>query len=136
MKKISFLLALFVLAALPSFAATKQVIVLNQTSNGTDVTYNVLFWYPITANLVTRTSGSLWVASGTSTGATTAEHTAIQNGSILEESGSVTVPVGTPIAAIQAILQQKWAKRNTQIAGQGTNQFYGNFWDGGIWSAQ
>jgi hypothetical protein len=116
--------------------ATKQVIVLSESSNGTDVNYTVLFWYPITLNPVSRSSGSVWAASGTSLGASSAENTAVLNGSIYEEVRSFTFPVGTPIAAIQSVLQQAWTKRNAQIAGQGGNQFYGSYFDGSVWSSQ
>lgn len=116
--------------------ATKQIIVLTQSTSETEVTYNVLFWFPITANPVSQANGSLWNASGTSAGATSAENTAIQNGSIKEEERSFDFPVGTPVAAIEAVLQQAWAKRNAQIAGQGANQFYGSYFDGSVWGAQ
>jgi hypothetical protein len=115
--------------------ANKQIIVLSQQSNGIQVNYNVLFWYPITLNPVTQTAGSAWVPSGTSAGASAAENSAIQAGTIREEGGSFSFPVGTPVAAIESVLQQAWAKRNAQIAGQGANQFYGSWYDGTQWSA-
>ena len=116
--------------------ATKQIIVLDQSSSELSVSYRVAFWYPITLNAVTQTAGSVWVASGTSLGASAAENTAIQTGTIREEVQNFSFPVGTPVSAIEAVLQQAWAKRNAQIAGQGANQFYGNFWDGVSWQFQ
>lgn len=139
MKRIAFLLVaiLVILAsAFPAFAATKQIIVLSQTSDGIQVSYNILFWYPISANPVPRANGSVWIASGTSIGATAAENTAIQNGSIFEEQRAFSFAVGTAVANIEAVLQQYWTKRNAQLAGQGGNQFYGSFWDGTVWSTQ
>ena len=115
--------------------ATKQIIVLSQGSNGTEVSYSVAFWYPITLNPVPQTAGSAWVPSGTSAGASTAENQAIQAGTIREEIQGFSFPVGTPVAAIEAVLQQAWAKRNAQIAGQGANQFYGSWFDGTAWGA-
>lgn len=113
--------------------ATKQIVVLDENSNGTEVFYRVAFWYPITASAVPQTAGSVWVPSGTSVGASAAENTAIQAGTIKEEVQSFSFPVGTPVAAIEAVLQQAWAKRNGQIAGQGANHFYGAFYDGAVW---
>src|SRR5205823_14960406 len=100
----------------------KQIIVLSQSTNGTEVNYNVAFWYPITLNPVPQTAGSVWVPSGTSLGASAAENASIQAGTIREEGGSFSFPIGTPISAIEAVLQASWAKRNAQISSQGANQ--------------
>jgi hypothetical protein len=115
--------------------ATKQIIVLSQSTNGTEVTYQVAFWFAITLNPVSQTAGSLWVPSGTSLGASVAENSAIQAGTVREESASFSFPIGTPISAIEAVLQAAWAKRNTQISSQGANQFYGSWFDGTVWGA-
>ena len=116
--------------------AAKQIIVLTEQTSETEVSYNVLFWFPITLNPVARTAGSTWTASGTSAGASAAENAAVQNGSIIEEQHSYSFPVGTLVSAIQAVLQAAWARRNAQIAGQGANQFYGAFFDGSAWGQQ
>lgn len=118
--------------------AAKEVIVLDESTTATTVTYQVLFWYPITKNPKPQagSAGSLWVASGTSAGATSAENTAIQNGTILEENTSFSFPVGIPVAAIESVLQQAWAERNAQINGQGANQYYGAYFNGTAWGAQ
>jgi hypothetical protein len=113
--------------------ATKQIIVLDESTSETQVSYRVAFWFPITVNPVPQTAGSAWVPSGTSLGASAAENTALQVGTIKEELQSFTFPVGTPVSAIEAVLQQAWAKRNAQIGGQGANQFYGSFFDGTSW---
>src|SRR5690349_14296269 len=113
--------------------ATKQIIVLDESTSETQVIYRAAFWFPLTFNPVSQTAGSVWVASGISVGASAAENLAIQNGTIKEETRDFSFPVGTPVAAIQAVLQQAWAKRNAQIGGQGANQFYGSFFDGTSW---
>lgn len=115
--------------------ATKQIIVLDENSNETEVNYRIAFWFSITLNAVSQTAGSVWVASGTSAGASAAENSAIQAGTIREEVRSFTFPVGSPVSAIEAILQQAWTKRNGQINGQGANQFYGAFFDGTSWGS-
>lgn len=114
--------------------AAKQIIVLTQQASESIVTYNVLFWLPVTSGIRTQTTGSSWVPNGTSAGAAAAENTAIQNGTVLEEAHSYQFAVGTPAATIEATLQQYWANRNTQINGIGQNKFYGFFWDGVAWS--
>ena len=91
--------------------ATKQIIVLSQSTSETEVNYNVLFWHPITKNPVAQTAGSVWVASGTSLGASTAENQAIQAGTIREEGHGFTFPVGLSVAAIEAFLQQAWTNQ-------------------------
>ena len=116
--------------------ATKQVIALSVSYTETEFTINFAFWFPITKNPVPQTAGSAWVPSGASAGASAAENQAIQAGTIREEGYSHTFPVGTPIAAIEAIVQQAWTERNAQINGQGANQFYGNFFDGVSWQFQ
>lgn len=131
-----FLVLLLLTVASVVHAATKEIIVLAQSSNGTTVIYNVLFWFPISTNPQTQSGGSSWTASGTSTGATTAENAAIQAGTIKEESQPFSFPVGTPVSAIESILQQAWTKRNAEIGGIGGNQFYGSFWDGSVWGSQ
>jgi hypothetical protein len=120
--------------------ATKRIIVLDEAINpgGTTVSYSTLFWFPIANQPKPQSgsSGSEWVASGTSAGATAAENTAIKNGTILEEANSFSFPVGTPVTAIESVLQQAWTERNAQINGQGANQYYGAYFDGSAWGAQ
>lgn len=114
--------------------AVKRVIVLTQSSSETEITYNGLFWIPVTSGIRTQTAGSLWVANGTSLGAAAAENTAIQNGTILEVPWSFQFPVGTPAATIEITLQQAWTNKNAQVNAVGPNQFYGFFYDGVAWA--
>src|SRR5277367_6269330 len=105
----------------------KEIIVLSQSSNGTQVNYNGLFWFAITSKAVPQTAGSAWVAeAGVSTGPSGAENTAIQNGSVKEEPWGYSFPVATPISAIEAFLQQAWTNRNAQLNGVGGYQYYGS----------
>jgi hypothetical protein len=128
MKKLLLLLAFFVLS-LPAFA-TKQIIVLGLTQNGTQITVQAAFWYPISVGALAQTSGSKWTA------ASTAENTAIQNGSILEEVQSFSFPVGTTTATIKDVLNKAWTQRNTALGGVGPNQYNGIFFDSvSGWSA-
>ena len=115
--------------------AVKRIIVLTQNSNETEISYSGLFWIPITSGVRIQTSGSNWSASGGSAGASTAENTAIQNGSIAEVAWGYSFPVGTSVGTIEAFLQQAWANKNAEINGIGPNQYYGSWWDGTTWSS-
>jgi hypothetical protein len=108
----------------------KQIVVLSQDSNGTEVSYTVALWFPITSGARVQTSGSVW------TGASAAENSAIQAGTVKEETVGRSFPVGTTAAAIKSVLQQMWTERNAQINGIGPNVFYGIFFDSVTgWSA-
>jgi hypothetical protein len=109
----------------------KQIIILEQVSNGTSVSINIAFWFPITSGVRAQTNGSIW------SGATAADNLAIQSGTVREEVHSFTFAIGTPPAAIKAVLQQMWTARNAQLNSTGPNQFYGIFYDPGAggWSA-
>jgi len=116
--------------------ATKQVIALDVSYSETEFTVRFAFWFAISKNPVPRANGSAWGASGTSAGASAAENSAIEAGTIVEELNSFNFPVGTPVSAIEAVVQQAWAERNAQLNGQGGNQFYGDYWDGTQWGFQ
>lgn len=125
--------ALLLLTA-SSFAATKRIVVLTQSSNGTEINVSGVMWFAISTGARPQTAGSLWIASGTSAGASTAENTAIQNGSIYEESFSRSFPIATPAATIETVVIQMWTDRNAQIGGNGANIYYGVWYDGASWS--
>jgi hypothetical protein len=128
LKKI-LLLAVFFLATLPAFAA-KQVVVQGVVQNGTQITVTAVFWYPITSGALARTAGSVW------TGASAAENTAIQNGTVLEEVQTFAFPVGATTATIKDVLNKAWTQRNTAIGGVGPNLYNGIFFDSvSGWSA-
>lgn len=128
MKKLLLFIALW-LFTLPAFAA-KQIVVLGQTQTATQITVNVVFWYPITTGALAKTSGSVWV------GASAAENTAIQAGTVLEEQQSFNFPVGATSVTIKDVLNKAWTQRNNALGGIGPNQFNGIFFDSiAGWSA-
>ena len=108
--------------ALPALAA-KQVIVLQQSTNGAQTCYKVANWYAITTGMQAQTSGSAW------SGASAAENTAIQNGSVLEEVQTTCFPVGQDVTSIKSVLLKNWAVRNSQINGIGPAQYQGVYYD-------
>jgi hypothetical protein len=110
----------------------KQVIVLgvNQTSLWTSV--NAAFWFPITQSGTAKAalSGSVWA------GASAAENTAIQTGTVVEEPQSFQFPTGLAVASIKDFLLTYWTRRNAQIGGVGANLYNGVFADSlAGWSA-
>ena len=120
-KKFILGIALFLLS-LPCFA-TKQMIVVHQATNGSQVCYSIANWYSITTGQQSQTNGSVW------SGASAAENTAIQNGSILEEVNTQCFPVGQDSTTIKALLLKFWTVRNGEIGGIGPAQFQGVFFD-------
>jgi hypothetical protein len=113
----------------------KKLVVLSQTTNGIMQNYSVAFWFPITSTPRPQTNGSVWIASGTSTGASAAESAAIQAGTVVEEVQAFSFPVGLVTSAIQSYLVQFWTNRNVQINGVGGNQYFGTSFDGVTWSS-
>ncbi|MDE2102348.1 MAG: hypothetical protein KGL39_34195 [Patescibacteria group bacterium] len=108
----------------------KQIIVLNKSISETEVSYEVLFWHPITSGMQSQTNGSQWA------GASTTENDAIKAGTVLEEAHSFSFPAGIAAANIEAVLQQAWSNRNGQLAGVGPAQYNGTYYDptGGGWA--
>lgn len=118
------LLALSLLfLTIPAFAA-KRLIVIKQSTSGSNVCYTVANWYAITSGIQTQSLGSSW------TGASAGETTAIQNGTILEEVNVTCFPVLQDVTSIKAVLVQQWTNRNAQIGGIGPAQYQGVYFDG------
>jgi hypothetical protein len=115
-------------------AANPQVIVLTESSNGINTTYSGVFWFPITSGVRPVSSGSAWMASGSSAGATQTQINAINAGTILEVPWSFTFPTGFSVASIQAFVQQAWVNANAQLNGVGPNLYYGYNWNGTSWA--
>lgn len=108
----------------------KQIIVLNRQISETDQIIEVVFWFSITQGAEAVTSNSLW------NGASSAENTAIQNGSVKEEAFTFTYPVSLAATNIKADLQQRWTNRNAEIGGIGPAVYYGIYLDNSTgWSA-
>lgn len=121
MKKLLFVTVLLFLS-LPAMAV-KRSVVIGQSTSGSNVCYRIANWYVITTGQQTQTAGSQW------SGASTAENTAIQNGSVLEEVNNQCFPVAQDVTSIKAVIVQFWTVRNSQIGGIGPAQFQGVFFD-------
>jgi hypothetical protein len=108
----------------------KEIVILGSSQNSLYTTVNAVCWFAITSGAKTQTNGSAWG------GASTAENTAIQAGTVLEEQNSFQFPTGLPTANMKAFLVQYWTNRNAQINGVGPG-LYQNVFDDSItgWSA-
>ena len=88
------------------------------------------YWFPITSGAKTQANGSAW------SGASAAENSAIEAGTVLEVSFIVNYPIGTPVATLKSLLQQDWANKNSALAGLGPAVDANVYYDGSTgWSA-
>lgn len=71
---------------------------------------------------------SAWV------GATTADNTALQNGSVSENVVVQRVPPGATLAQVQGFLQTQWQNYQTYINNFNPWNHYGSTWDGITWA--
>jgi hypothetical protein len=117
----------------------RQIIVL-ETRKAVDGVTNVtgVNWFAIAAaNARVPRNGYVSAASGL-TGAkaiTPAEQTALEDGSVREESFAVQLAASTTNAQIQAELVRRYTDRAAAIAAEPpTRQFYGASWDGSVWT--
>jgi hypothetical protein len=123
------LLVMFLLMLITPAFAVKRVIVINQRVSGDQVCYSTANWYAITSGQLAQSAGSAW------TGASPAENTAIQNGSVLEEVATSCFPVGQDVTTIKSLLVNKWTVRNSQLNGVGPGQYQGVYFDSALgWS--
>lgn len=108
----------------------KRIINLGAAIQGTNLIVSTVFWYPITTGAKPTSGVSQW------TGASTAENTALQAGTVLEEPNTFTFAMGTTGAVIEAQILLAWTNRNAQINGQGPGLFANVFNDSVTgWSA-
>jgi hypothetical protein len=108
----------------------KQIIILGAAADNIMLNVSCAFWFPISSGAKAQISGSVWA------GASGAENTAIQNGSVQEEQNTFSFPVGLAVANIKAFLLQYWTNRNARIAGVGQALYAGVYEDSVTsWSA-
>lgn len=132
-------LAVSLMLLLPTMAiAAVQVIVLNVQDAGSGrVAYNYLCWINAPNALPNPNFVSAWKALGVSTGPSVAQVTALQNGTVLEQPGSVTVSSATAIAAVENTIISDCNTRQAYISAiPGAGSFYGFTWNGVSWVQQ
>ena len=76
----------------------------------------------------TNTRKSAW------DGATAADNTNLQNGSVAEQVITQRVPPGTNISQIETYLQNVWTNYQNQITNNNPWVHYGSTWDGTTWN--
>lgn len=133
------LLAIFICTlAAQSILAAVQIVVLNVQDAGSNrITYNYLCWLNSPNPLPAPNFVSQWKALGASAGPTTAQVTALQNGTVVEQFASLTVSSSTLLSAVESTLTSDCASRQTyltNIPGQGI--YYGQTWNGTTWAQQ
>jgi len=108
----------------------KKIIIIGASVSPIIYNINVVFWYPITSGQKTTTGTSAWP------GASAAENTALQNGSVLEELQSFQFPIGMSTTNMKAQLDQYWTNRNANLNGIGPGLF-ANIYEDSVtgWSA-
>jgi hypothetical protein len=114
--------------------AAKQIITLEtNTADGGQISVRVAMWFPVTAGKELPRPDMLKSAwSGASAG----EMTALQTGTVVEETRTFNFPNSYTVTQIKAALVAAYATRATYLATlpfQG--QYYGIFYDGATWSA-
>jgi hypothetical protein len=129
--------ALMVLVPVASFAAV-QVVVLNVQDAGSGrVSYNYLCWLNAPNPLPNPSFVSAWKALGASAGPSAAQITALQNGTVIEQTGSVTVSSATAISSVENTLTSDCSTRQAYISNiPGAGSFYGFTWNGTAWVQQ
>jgi hypothetical protein len=112
----------------------KQIIVLEVTEQNNELIVSGVFWLPISTGALPQTNGSIWTAvSGVSAGASSAENTAIEAGTVKETPFTLNFPLGTPIATIQTTLLQAYTEAAASTSTQGPAQYYGTYYNGTSW---
>lgn len=120
-----------------SFAAV-QVIVLSVNDAGSNhVSYNYLCWLNSPNALPNPNFVSAWKALGSSAGPTTPQVTALQNGTVVEQSSSLVVSSATAITSVENTMISDCSTRQAYINGiPGQGIFYGQTWNGTTWVQQ
>ena len=108
-----------------------RVVILDQHPDDLN-TYNVILWADVPAARQSMyadpNAKSAW------SGATAADNTNLQNGSMSESHFSQRIPAGTALAQIENFLQNAWTNYQNQITNYNPWQRYGSTWDGTTWT--
>jgi len=107
-----------------------RVIILNSTLEDPN-TFQTVFWADVPTarqlHFADPNKKSAWPD------ATAADNQALQNGSVMEQTGTLRYQQGTGMAAIQAAMQQQWTDFQARVSNTNPWQRYGTTWDGNAW---
>lgn len=100
-------------------------------------TFTYVLWLTTLTPLPKAGAVSLWTATATSGGATTAQNNALAAGSFIELARSVTFPAAQAIADVQTYMQNDYSSTQAALAGNTQpGAFYGFIWNGSAWVQQ
>lgn len=109
----------------------RKIIVLNnQLQDNSTTLINYVFWLSVPAvNQKSNPSATSLVPDVTS-----AELTALQNGSVIEQTGSITASAGFIQSDVANILVRSYTQKQAVLTQQGSAKNYaGAYWDGTTW---
>lgn len=108
----------------------KQIIVMITEQSGIDLNVQVALWYPVTSGMKPGASASQW------SGASAAENSAIQAGTVIEEIKWFWFPAGIDTTTIKNTVAKHYANKNGIQNGVGPNIWFGVYDDSATgWSA-
>jgi hypothetical protein len=108
-----------------------NVIVLDQTAEDSN-TYNVVLWADVP--VARQTHYARAGATSAWSGATGADNTNLQNGSMAESVVTQRIPAGSTLPQIEGFLQNIWQQYQNSITTNNLWQRYGSTWDGTTWT--
>ncbi len=106
-----------------------QIVVLTQQTQQNYITINYLFWLSVPTAMQAyyaaqnSTIKSAWI------GASTAQTTALQNGSVLEVQGTLSFSSDTSVSTMGTALVTAFNTAQTNLNSSITLQYYGSFYD-------
>src|SRR6266516_819663 len=108
-----------------------RVIILEQPPDNASA-YKYVLWADVP--VVRRSFYANANAKSAWTGATTADNTALQDGSVAEEVSIQSVPIGTSLIQVENFLQARWQAFQDKITSSNPWLHYGSTWDGVTWT--
>ena len=109
----------------------KKIIILERLSTQNS-SFRVAYWADAPAARQTFYADPIKVSAWG--GASAAENTALQDGSVVERVETSSVEGQKTRAEVKTILEARWAGFQAEINAANPWNFYGSFWDGTIWT--
>lgn len=114
-----------------------KLAVLQVSAGQSTKTFSYVLWLTTLTPLPKAGATSIWIATATSAGATTAQNNALAAGSFIELARAVTFPSSQAIADVQTYMQNDYTSTQAALAGNTQpGAFYGAIWNGIAWGNQ
>lgn len=110
----------------------KKIIILDRSYEGSDLALNYVFWIEPPSGHKSKYADPQ--ATSAYTEATAQELAQLRNGSIVEVSGRLVLPNGTPDVPLQTKLISLYNEEQSKIGNAKKWSHYGSFWDGTSWT--